>query len=238
MKQSAAMRESSGSTQATVKPRRVTWWQFRLRTLLVMATIASVVFATVGVHWQRRRSMMRSIAALNAHGAVTGFVPARQGWLPESLALPDLLLVNSQSVPGVPLELLTDFSTVDFLVAPGVKISPAGLQAVAQQKKLSYLDLSNSSIGDDDLKSLIPLTELRMLDLSGTQVTDAGMRYIAELASLEYLHLDRTAVTDDAVESLRHLPRLQTLTVAGSGMTEQGLQTLESSIEGLMVLDD
>ena len=102
----------------------------------------------------------------------------------------------------------------------------------------AHVGLSGTTLDDEDLRSLANLKQLVQLDLSGTRITDVGIRHIGSLTSLESLRLDGTDIDDAAVESLLRLPRLKTLCVSGTGMTDQGVHKLESSLEGLVVLDD
>lgn len=77
---------------------------------------------------------------------------------------------------------------------------------------MSYVNLSSSSIGDDDLECLEGLSDIDVLDLSCTAVTDAGLAH------------------------LKHLRRLQMLVLLGTHVTEAGLGELRQALPGLAIL--
>ena len=77
---------------------------------------------------------------------------------------------------------------------------------------MSYVNLSSTHIGDDDLACLEGLSDIAVLDLSCTEVTDAGL-----------IHL-------------KHLDRLQMLILVGTQVTEAGLRELRQALPGLAVL--
>ena len=67
----------------------------------------------------------------------------------------------------------------------------------------THLDLSDTTVTDDDLVHLTRLKWLRVLDLTGTRVTDAGLVHLAGLTGLLRLYLNDTRVTAAAVAELR-----------------------------------
>lgn len=77
---------------------------------------------------------------------------------------------------------------------------------------MSYVNLSSTQIGDDDLECLEGLSDVAVLDLSCTAVTDAGLAH------------------------LKHLRRLQMLVLLGTHVTEAGLGELRQALPGLAIL--
>lgn len=74
---------------------------------------------------------------------------------------------------------------------------------------MSYVNLSSTRLGDDDLACLDGLSDVDVLDLSGTLVTDAGLSHLWQLKRLQVLMLDGTQVTDRGLAALRQaLPDL------------------------------
>jgi hypothetical protein len=68
---------------------------------------------------------------------------------------------------------------------------------------MSYVNLSSTRIGDNDLKELEDLDDVEVLDLSGTDVTDAGLSHLARLPRLQMLVLSGTHVTPAGIDTLR-----------------------------------
>ena len=74
----------------------------------------------------------------------------------------------------------------------------------AENMRHAYqLDLSGTSITDEDLKEILPLKYLVILKLTDTTISDEGLK---ELTSLKYLHhliLDRTLITGEGLKALK-----------------------------------
>jgi hypothetical protein len=74
---------------------------------------------------------------------------------------------------------------------------------------MSYVNLSSTHIGDNDLVELDGMSDVDVLDLSGTNVTDAGLGHLKRLSRLQILILDGTHVTAAGIADLRQaLPGL------------------------------
>lgn len=89
------------------------------------------------------------------------------------------------------------------------------LKRVPGLKSLSLCGVSvgESVLGDDMLRHIGQLGELRVLSLIATQTTDQGLRHLQNLSNLEELYLFATDVTDTGLEQLRNFKRLRVLTV-------------------------
>ncbi len=96
----------------------------------------------------------------------------------------------------------------------------------AQGKPIYAVDFSETNIGDDALKSVAGLTELKVLILARTQVTDSGLKRIEGLTQLRHLILYDTPVTDAGLEHTEPLVHLETLDLSNTQVTDAGLQRL------------
>ncbi len=115
----------------------------------------------------------------------------------------------SLELRGLPLSddglksLLAKVSLVGLDVS-GSAISDRGLKEFAAVKsRVRLLDLSFTRIGDEGLKSLVTLSELRHISLIGSRVTDDGVDSLARLERLREIYLAKTAVSSQAAEKLR-----------------------------------
>ena len=106
----------------------------------------------------------------------------------ESVNLGSLKRVGDRTV--VALERLPHLREVN-LARTGV--SNAGLQHL--NRGLESLNLFETQVTDDGMKSLEPLKKLKHLDLTGTQISDKGLAHLARLPELESVYLGGTAVT-------------------------------------------
>ena len=87
--------------------------------------------------------------------------------------------------------------------------------------------------GDEGLRQLADLYQLKRLFLVQAPVTNAGMTHLAGLADLERLSLVETKVTDDGLVPLGTCPRLYFVrlegTVGGSEFSDRGLVNLRKN---------
>lgn len=88
-----------------------------------------------------------------------------------------------------------------------------GLEAI----DLNERDPNLPPVGDQDLRSIEGLTNIRKLSLYGANITDKGAETIAELKSLRELELSQTQITDKGLESLSKLPNLEKLFIRNVG---------------------
>ena len=80
---------------------------------------------------------------------------------------------------------------------------------------------------DGDLAGLSGLTKLERLSLSGFRVGNDGLRHLAPLTDLKYLHVSGSEeLTDEGLRHLANMRRLDNLTIQNSRITEEGLAYL------------
>ena len=66
------------------------------------------------------------------------------------------------------------------------------MKSVGELRHLEELELQLTGIGDDGVRHLAGLTDLRRLSLHGTKVTDAAMADVAKMKDLTNLTLSQT----------------------------------------------
>jgi Leucine-rich repeat (LRR) protein len=118
--------------------------------------------------------------------------------------------------------------------------------------RVTELNLSNTGISDNGLKSIPDLSKLQVLNLKGTRVTDAGLVHLACAPALREISLDHTgiggagfahfkaraelrslsanytAVSDAALAELPGCPNLAKLALVGTPVTDAGLDNLQT----------
>jgi hypothetical protein len=109
-------------------------------------------------------------------------------------------------------------------------ISDQGLKSLCDIQTLESLVLSYTNISDFGLDCLSRLIDLRELDLSLTMITDAGLAKISTLKTLEELRLSATAISDEGLVHLLSLQKLAYLDVSETAVSEEGVELLESSL--------
>lgn len=106
-------------------------------------------------------------------------------------------------------------------------------------KPVYAVNFSETHIGNDDLKSVESLRELKVLTLSNTRVTDAGLKRIAGLMELRTLLVYYTRMTDAGLEHVKGLVHLEFLDLSETRVTDAGLKSIEGLSELVSLsLDD
>ena len=167
-------------------PRR-RWFQFRLRTLLVLVVVLCLPLSWLAVELQRARRQYLVVQALRSHGATVHY-DTRVSTRPRPFSLRRLLgddffchvdcvEFDSESDKRPRLELLRDLPYVRSVFLTGTPVTDADLKHLQGLKKIEYLVLSDCPrITDAGLEHLALLTSLWAVDVSGTQVTERGVQ--------------------------------------------------------------
>ncbi len=193
---------SMSTTTQPPKPKR-RWYQFSLKTLLIVMTVATVAFGG-WVQYMRKRAQEnreRVVAVAEAVAAIEemgGWVTSEhedlrsQTWLEKQFGDPG----------GVddPVGVLT-ITRVDFV--------------------------GRYRVTDADLEHLKVMTNLEELLLGEGRVTDAGLEHLKGLTNLKVLHLYRTNIGDGGFERLKSLTNLEQLNAHSTQVTDAGLGHLE-----------
>eukprot|EP00884_Botryococcus_braunii_P008851 jgi/Botrbrau1/17968/Bobra.50_1s0057.3 len=135
-------------------------------------------------------------------------------------------------------EALTAFSSLSRLSRLSLDSTPvdgSGLRAICScATELIELDLSRTSLGDDDMEEVLHLPLLRTLlldDQKSLAVGDQGLRHIARLPSLARLSLTNNCdITSIGLKALGLAARLTSLDLSGSVDVNvaQALRSLQS----------
>ena len=240
------------------KPKR-RWYQFSMRTLLLVMLVFCLTVGWVGSRMYRAKQNRERVAAVEdavvaiekLGGEVTSaYVERRpQTWLetqfddPGSPGDPVRVLevrhvdLQQMVTTDAGLEHLSRLESVRSVNLWGAKVTVSGLEKLARLEHLQSLDLSHSDVTDAGLKKLAVLENLRMLNLlHARKVTDAGLKDVARLESLEGLYLCGTMVTDAGLRELSSLKGLKALDISGTKVTDIGLKEL-TALKNLRSLD-
>lgn len=171
----------------TPAPKR-RWYQYRLRTLLVLVLFASIGMSWVAVRMERARRQQAALAAIGKSGpmlcSTEGAAPPGLGWL--------------ESVLGEGF-----FTRVVELRINHSKTTNADLAHLRDLPELRLLLLDGPNVTDAGLAHLEGLPHLQTLWLYRAPITDAGLEHLGSVPHLERLVLHDTRVTKEGVEKFR-----------------------------------
>lgn len=99
---------------------------------------------------------------------------------------------------------------------------------LAKFKDLNFLELRETGVTDDGIKSLSGLKFLKTLDLDGLEgFTDKGLSLvIAQWPGLQDLDLSNTGVTNTGIEQLKNFRDLRALSIARVALNDEAMQTI------------
>lgn len=197
--------------------RKRRWFQFGLRTLLVLTTIVAVLFAG----WSHKaRQQREAVASLRVAGGGVIY---------------DYRAHGLEQPPNLPAWLLKALGVDYFASAQGVylgdsEITADGLKDLKFLTSLQYLDLQRTQITDAGLQYLAKLSTLEGIHLGGTQVTDAGLGHLKSLTALQSLDLGYTRVTDAGLEHLKEMTTLRRIYLWETKVTDAGVERLQGAL--------
>jgi len=164
------------------------WYQYRLRTLVVLMLLASIGMSWVAVRMERARRQQAALAELGKSGPML--------WITEGAAPRGLAWLESVLGEGF-------FTRVIELRIVHRKTTDADLERLRGLRDLRLLFLDSPGISDAGLAHLEGLPRLQTLWLYGAPITDAGLEHLTRVPRLERLALRDTRVTKDGVERFR-----------------------------------
>jgi hypothetical protein len=173
------------------KPKR-RWFQFSLRTLLLLTALSAVLLGMWTTYVAPYRAQRRAATALQTLGATLNERQADgPAWVRTLVGEKDFVKVHECWIGFKP-------------------ISDNDFRHVKALTKLQTLHLMDLDISDAGLAHLKGLTNLRTLTLYKIQVTDAGLAHLKGLTNLHLLVVaNETQVTDAGLADLKKaLPNL------------------------------
>ena len=192
------------------------WYQFSLRTLLLIFIGAGLVLAA----WRASPGERRRIAAAKIELA-GGFVHYEYS--------PDSFLKRR-----LPPAYFSNASEVYFHLAPSC--SDKDIVALGEFPELKKISLYGTHVTDEGMKNLAGLHSLTELDLSMTPVTSAGIAEIRELSGIRMLILKGTVVDDQGLGYLKSLPNLQTLDLTMTHTTRLGEEDFQKHLPSCRII--
>ncbi|MGV3608994.1 MAG: hypothetical protein ACO1RA_21495 [Planctomycetaceae bacterium] len=235
----------------TQKPRR-RWFQFSLRSLLIVMLLLSVGF---GLYLPARRRSLEQWRAVNvlSENSSNGlrFIVDREKpdtWQKRlGIDLPDFTetQVRSGSELGDEMMLnhLLKLPQLESILISRSEFDDSDLRALSNLPKLKSFGVGSDSVTGEGMTHFVGQEKLQHLYLRGSNLSDRGLEVVARLqglSSLEWYGKNRTS--DGGLSHLRGNLRLTKLLLKGEGISDVGLEHLSTceNLEELSIetLDD
>ncbi|MCC6123815.1 MAG: hypothetical protein IT426_02550 [Pirellulales bacterium] len=245
--------ENEPQSPPTKTPLR--WYQYRLRTLLIVMTVLAAWMAFVS---HRARQQKLAVDRIKALGGTLWYdyqklkgkpwnhsddkiPPPGPAWLRnfigedyfQTVVTVDL---SKAAVTDDDLAVLENLTELEGLYLTDPNITGKGFAHLKTLKKLKGLGLWNTSIDDAGLANLEGLANLRQLCLDGTKITDAGTVHLQDLTQLEdWLGLTDTPITDRSLQYFKNFKKLQNLNLLRTNVTERGVRELKKALPNTII---
>jgi hypothetical protein len=133
-------------------------------------------------------------------------------------------------------QLSIDKPYIDVFLANKKDLSNKDLEELKEiSAQITSIDLSNSSVKDDQLGIISAFPHLRKLHLENTDVSDKGIQKLGNLKYLEYLNVSNTNVTDQLFRELTPYTSLQKLFLYGTNVPVPAITAFKSKRAGIQI---
>jgi len=224
------------------------WFQFSLRTIFVLMTVAGTLFGWLGLRIRKGFEQRQAVRAIKDLGGSVGFAAPtawwqRANWLRESFGDEVLLDVNEVNLNLLPVDdaglaHVAGFTKLAQLRLNSTGVTDAGLAHLGALQELEVLDLANTHIQGSGFRYCGRLVKLEVLAVNGTQLHDDGLSYLRSKSALRRLYLYGTPITDEGLVHLHELRRLESLVLTGTQVTDDGLATLRRALPDTNIYRD
>jgi hypothetical protein len=226
------------------------WYQYRLRTLLIIMTVFAAWMAWVSHRAQQQKIAVQMIRTLggdiiydyqkrkdkNIGDIDPEALPPGSVWLRNFIGedyFQSVVQVSltKTSVTDDDLAVLEKLPDLEILDLTETKITSKGLAHLEGMRRLKSLFLFKTFVDDGGLAHLENLTDLRVLSLECTKITDAGTVHLQKMTNLkEWFSLGYTPITNDSLKYFKNLKKLKELMLLGTKVTEQGVKDLKMTL--------
>ena len=212
---------SMASSPPETPARKLRWFQYSLRSLMLLVLLASVGMSWFAVKMKRAREQKEAVEEIRKWGGEVHYDyefqrsgnplqpsgPPGPAWLRnlmgEDLFATVVWVAFGPYSSDADLEQLHGLTQLQTSYLGGRHVTDAGMEHLKGLPQLQTLDLDATDSTDGGVQHLKGLTQLQTLDLSSTQVTDAGLECLRGMSQLQRLRLTATNVTDEGVKRLK-----------------------------------
>ena len=217
------------------RPRR-RWYQFRIRTLLIVTTVCAIAFGYFSHQARVRRAAIEAIRQLEQAGAIFVY---RDDVAPtdsphENITEISLIDGDEDFALAIPfLWKIPHSKTIVLDLQPSdVKLLKHYARHAEVLKKFKAVRLAmdfESPMSDVQFCYLSKISNLQAFGTSSynrRDVTDVGLACLSDLVNLQTLHVSNTRITDAGLIHLKNLKKLDRLLLMMSDITGEGIQHL------------
>lgn len=96
-------------------------------------------------------------------------------------------------------------------------------------KQVVSIDIGNSTVKDEDLKTLSQFPHVQKLHLQNIDIGDEGVKYLKDLRYLDVLNISGTKVTGKTLDEVRDWKNLKKLYIYNTAITSEAVESLRKT---------
>jgi len=200
------------ASETKIRKRRH-WFRFSLRTLLIFMALLSIGLALIVRPIHRMVERQHAVVRLQEAGVS---VSCQSGGIQTILGDFSLTWLGEH------------FGDVSFfnveLIALPPEVDHSLIRLLALFPETQGLMVTTAEFSDADLKYILPMRDLEMVDFIGAPITDEGVAQLAKLKKINYVSLIASDVTNEALDVIAQLPNLADLNLGTTRATKEGMQ--------------
>lgn len=218
-------------------------WQYRLRSLALVVTIASVAIALLANrmhHMQDRENAAKKLAAVGFQ-LRTKPIDVWRPMLQPSFSVQEVYPPLSDRASAADYQLIATFDEVRSVILYGTWVRSDHLEFLNQLPNLRQLQLIDVAVSPEGWSNFKPSDTLEALTVKRRFAIDvvSSQEIVALTArsrSLQCLHVSQVALDKDAIRAIVSLPNLTNLSLADCKLTDDSLAEIAEA-RGLTELD-
>lgn len=133
--------------------------------------------------------------------------------------------LKKEGIVVIPVTSTSNYLAANFVTA---KVKPENLKLLGRLKdQLIWLNLANTALDDEGIKTISGLSSLIRLHLNHTSITDQAIPHLKKLNNLQYINLVGTKITAAGVEQLKGLKALKNIYLYQSAVDKKDQERLK-----------
>lgn len=229
------------------------WYQYSLRTLMIVVTLFAVACSWLAVKMQQAKRQREAVETIEKLGGmvcydyewdsgsgyrIKGAKPPGPAWLRKVLGDDIFCSVNfvdiHETYLDTVMEHLKKLNYLKWLALRGA--TNDGLKHIIKElSQLQYLSLWENKFTNEGLEKLNDMKKLQHIDLALSQTTKTSMEHLQKLEQLKTLDLRQTQITDNSLAHLKGLTQLKYLCLPVDQVTDAGVEKLRKALPNLRI---
>ena len=232
-------------------PPKLRWYQYRLRSLLILMTLVAVFFSWFGNRLRIAHSQQAAVEKLHQNNAMVMYDDQKKwpAWLEKLLGkdfcyrVKSIIIMNPEKDQFKELEHILNYRVLS--IGEGkvtaedfehIKANTAlqkllleadfPLDKIRQIKSLDGISLSGKNLTDETLESLDGLDNLQSLDIHSDAITDRGLAKIKNLLNLKGFVLNSKSVTGGGLAFFKSAKNLKAVDFFDTPVTDEMMEFL------------